>query len=69
MGWIYWFNWASTFAVELTATGTIIQYWDPSLNIAIFVGVFWVLITAINFLPVSFYGEVVFWFSTIVVFS
>lgn len=65
MGWIYWFNWASTFAVELTATGTIIQYWDGSLNIAIFIGVFWVLITALNFLPVSFYGEVEFWFSTI----
>ncbi|KAJ5156364.1 Arginine permease CAN1 [Penicillium capsulatum] len=65
MGWIYWFNWASTFAVELTATGTIIQYWDPTLNIAIFIGVFWVLITALNFLPVSFYGEVEFWFSTI----
>ncbi|KAJ5579643.1 Arginine permease CAN1 [Penicillium hispanicum] len=65
MGWIYWFNWASTFAVELTATGTIIQYWDPSLNIAIFIGVFWVLITALNFLPVGFYGELEFWFSTI----
>ncbi|KAJ5129065.1 Arginine permease CAN1 [Penicillium atrosanguineum] len=65
MGWIYWFNWASTFAVELTATGTIIQYWDPSLNIAIFIGVFWVFITALNFLPVNFYGELEFWFSTI----
>ncbi|KAJ5503740.1 Amino acid permease [Penicillium fimorum] len=65
MGWIYWFNWASTFAVELTATGTIIQYWDPTLNIAIFIGVFWVFITAMNFLPVNFYGEVEFWFSTI----
>jgi amino acid transporter len=65
MGWIYWFNWASTFAVELTATGTIIQYWDPSLNIAIFIGVFWVFITALNFLPVNFYGELEFWFSSI----
>lgn len=65
MGWIYWFNWASTFAVELTATGTIIQYWDPTLNIAIFIGVFWVFITALNFLPVNFYGELEFWFSAI----
>ena len=65
MGWIYWFNWASTFAVELTATGTIIQYWRSDLNIAIFIGVFWVLITALNFMPVGFYGEVEFWFSTI----
>ncbi|OGE52341.1 hypothetical protein PENARI_c010G07051 [Penicillium arizonense] len=65
MGWIYWFNWASTFAVELTATGTIIQYWNADLNIAIFIGVFWVFITALNFLPVNFYGELEFWFSTI----
>ncbi|KAJ5928201.1 hypothetical protein N7466_007157 [Penicillium verhagenii] len=65
MGWIYWFNWASTFAVELTASGTIIQYWREDLNIAIFIGVFWVIITALNFLPVGFYGEVEFWFSTI----
>ncbi|KAJ5547693.1 Amino acid/polyamine transporter I [Penicillium frequentans] len=65
MGWIYWFNWASTFAVELTATGTIIQYWRDDLNIAIFIGVFWVLITALNFMPVGFYGEVEFWFSTV----
>ncbi|KAJ6028363.1 hypothetical protein N7540_003939 [Penicillium herquei] len=65
MGWIYWFNWASTFAVELTATGTIIQYWREDLNIAIFIGVFWVVITALNFMPVGFYGEVEFWFSTI----
>ena len=69
MGWIYWFNWASTFAVELTATGTIIQYWDPTLNIAIFIGVFWVFITALNFLPVNFYGELEFWFSTIKVMT
>lgn len=65
MGWIYWLSWAVTYALELTATGLIIQYWDESLNIAIFIAIFWVIITAINYLPVSFYGEVEFWFSTI----
>ncbi|KAI9927002.1 hypothetical protein ASPWEDRAFT_165370 [Aspergillus wentii DTO 134E9] len=69
MGWIYWFNWASTFAVELTATGMIIQYWDESLSIAIFIAVFWVFITALNFLPVNFYGELEFWFSAIKVIT
>jgi amino acid transporter len=59
MGWIYWFSWAITFALELTATGLIIQYWDPTIQISIFVGVFWALITALNFLPVNFYGELV----------
>lgn len=58
MGWIYWFSWASTFALELTATGLIIQYWDKEINIAIFIAIFWVLITALNFLPVNFYGEI-----------
>lgn len=65
MGWIYWWSWASTFAVELTATGLIIQFWDSDINIAIFIAIFWVVILLLNLLPVSFYGEIEFWFSTI----
>ncbi|KAK3336200.1 putative arginine transporter [Cercophora scortea] len=65
MGWIYWFSWAITFALELTITGLLVQYWDRSLNIGIFIGVFWVFITVCNLLPVSFYGEFEFWFSMI----
>ncbi|EGP87620.1 unnamed protein product [Zymoseptoria tritici ST99CH_1A5] len=65
MGWMYWFSWAITFALELTASGLIIQYWAPDLNIGIFIGVFFVVITALNYLPVSFYGEVEFWFALI----
>ncbi|KAJ5994498.1 Arginine permease CAN1 [Penicillium sp. IBT 35674x] len=64
MGWIYWFSWAITYALELTATGLIIQYWDPTINTAIFIAVFWVVITILNLLPVNFYGEVEFWLST-----
>lgn len=65
MGWIYWFSWAITFALELTASGLIIQYWAPGLNIGIFIGVFWLAISILNFLPVNFYGEVEFYFCTI----
>ncbi|KAF2761959.1 amino acid permease [Pseudovirgaria hyperparasitica] len=65
MGFIYWFSWAITYALELSVAGYIIQYWDPSLNIGIWIGVFWVLFTSINFLPVSFYGELEFWFASI----
>jgi amino acid transporter len=65
MGWIYWFSWAMTYSLELTATGLIVQYWNADLSIGIFIGVFWVVITLINFLPVSFYGEFEFWFSSI----
>ncbi|EPS25388.1 Arginine permease CAN1 [Penicillium oxalicum] len=69
MGWIYWFSWAITFALELTATGLIIQYWDPTINIAIFIGVFWVVMTLLNLLPVKFYGEMEFWFSSVKVIT
>jgi amino acid transporter len=69
MGWIYWFSWAITFALELTASGLIIQYWAPELNIGIFIGVFWFVISAVNVLPVSFYGELEFWFALIKVIT
>lgn len=69
MGWIYWFSWSITFALELTATGLIVQYWEKDVSIAIFVAVFWVVITALNLLPVSFYGEIEFWFSSIKVIT
>ena len=69
MGWIYWFSWAITFALELTASGLIIQYWAPDLNVGIFIGVFWALITAINFFPVSIYGEIEFYFALIKVIT
>jgi amino acid permease len=36
------FSWASTFALELTATGLIIQFWDDTVPMAVFIAVFWV---------------------------
>ncbi|KAF5876758.1 putative arginine protein [Botrytis fragariae] len=69
MGWIYWFSWATTYALELTATGLIIQYWAPQLNVGIFISVFFVVISGVNFLPVSFFGEIEFWFSLIKVIT
>lgn len=69
MGWIYWFSWASTFALELTATGLIIEFWDHSVPITIFIAVFWVMIIIFNLMPVSFYGELEFWFSSVKVIT
>jgi amino acid transporter len=65
MGWIYWFSWAMTFALELTATGIIIQYWNQTIHIAIFIAVFWVFITVLNLFPVNLYGEIEFWLAMI----
>ncbi|RMZ69599.1 arginine permease [Pyrenophora seminiperda CCB06] len=65
MGWIYWFSWSITYALELTAAGLIIQWWDKDLSIGIFITIFWVPITAVNFLPVDIFGEFEFWFALI----
>ncbi|KAF2260789.1 histidine permease [Lojkania enalia] len=65
MGWIYWFSWAITYALELTAAGLIIQWWNSSLNIGIFITIFWVPLTLINFFPVDLFGEFEFWFASI----
>lgn len=69
MGWTYWFSWAITFAVELEAAGLIIQYWAPSLNLGIWIGVFWAVFTALNFLPIRWFGEFEMWFSSLKVIT
>ncbi|OAQ84930.1 arginine permease [Purpureocillium lilacinum] len=65
MGWIYWFSWTITYALELTAAGLIIQYWNESLSIGIWIAVFWVIFTGANFLPIRWFGELEMWFSSI----
>ncbi|KAF2676304.1 hypothetical protein K458DRAFT_492514 [Lentithecium fluviatile CBS 122367] len=69
MGWIYWFSWSLTYALELTAAGIIIQWWNADLSIAIFITIFWVPLTAVNFLSVDMFGEFEFWFSSLKVIA
>uniref|UniRef100_A0A1Y1N8H6 Amino acid permease/ SLC12A domain-containing protein n=1 Tax=Photinus pyralis TaxID=7054 RepID=A0A1Y1N8H6_PHOPY len=65
MGWIYWFSWSITFGLELTAAGLIIQYWTQAVNIGVWIAIFWVIFTAVNFFPVRYFGEMEMWFSSI----
>jgi amino acid transporter len=58
MGWIYWLSWSLTFALELNAAGLIIQYWNKSLSVAIFIAVFWVIFSLINFMPAKIFAEI-----------
>ncbi|OLN85508.1 Arginine permease [Colletotrichum chlorophyti] len=69
MGWMYWFSWSITFALELTAAGVIIQYWNETLSIAIFITIFWVVFTALNFMPIRIFGEIEMWFASIKVIT
>lgn len=68
-GYMYWFNWAITYAVEISVIGQVIQYWTKAVPLAAWIGIFWVAITLANFFPVRFYGEVEFWVASIKVIA
>ena len=62
-GWNYWFSWVTTFALELSIIGDVIGYWTHAVPLWAWITIFFVVLTALNLLPVSFYGEIEFWMS------
>lgn len=52
---------------NLTAASLVLQYWVPreKVNPGVFIAVFLVVIVAINYFGVSFFGEFEFWLSTL----
>jgi amino acid transporter len=67
MGWNYALNWLVVLPFELIVAGATIAFWTdpedtghPSVNIAVFITIFLVLVVAINFFGVRGYGEVEF---------
>lgn len=68
-GYLYWFSWCVTFAMELTVMGQLIRYWTDKLPLTVWIVFFWVLITCANMFPVKYYGEVEFWVSSLKVIS
>lgn len=68
-GYMYWFSWCITFALELSVVGQIIQYWTSAVPLGAWIIIFWVILTSSNLVPVKFYGEVEFWIASIKVIS
>lgn len=56
-GWNFWYTMAISVPAELSAAATLIQFWDSSTNPAVFITVFLVVIVALNFCGIRFYGE------------
>ena len=56
---------------QLTAAALVIQYWVPreKVNPGVFIAVFLVVIVAINYLGIKFFGEFEFWLSSIKVLT
>ena len=65
MSYNYWFNWAITAAVDLSASALIMHSWVPEISFLMWSLIFFVLVVGLNFISVGFYGESQYWFSGI----
>ncbi|KAI8638955.1 amino acid permease-domain-containing protein [Parasitella parasitica] len=65
LGWNYWYNWAVTVAVELTAGSMVMAFWLPNFPSAVWSVVFLALILSLNLFSVKGYGEAEYWFALI----
>ncbi|MGA8941645.1 MAG: amino acid permease [Thermoactinomyces sp.] len=63
LGWNYWYNWAITIAVELSAGALIMKYWFPDVPGIVWSACFLALMFGLNVLSVRGYGESEYWFS------
>ncbi|KAI8659067.1 Amino acid permease [Fusarium sp. Ph1] len=60
-GYLYWYSLGILVPYELTAVALLVEYWDPSVNPAVWMTILLVIIVSLNFLPVQWFGEVEFW--------
>ncbi|KAF2454953.1 histidine permease [Lineolata rhizophorae] len=63
-GWLYFYSLGILVPYEITAAALVIEYWNPPVNIAVWITIMLVVIVGLNALPVRFYGETEFWFAS-----
>ncbi|KAH8807280.1 amino acid permease [Xylogone sp. PMI_703] len=56
-GWNFWYTMTITVPAEISAAATLVQFWNDSVNPAVWITVFLVFIVVINFCGVKLYGE------------
>ena len=64
-GWNYWYAYAMLVGAEAVAAGLIIDYWNPPVNIAVWMTIVLLVMLLLNILAVSLFGEAEFWFASI----
>ncbi len=69
LGWLYWFGWAVTVALELLSSGQLMHRWFPHSPIWIWSALFAILLFLMNALSARAFGESEFWFSSIKIFA
>lgn len=63
LGWLYFYSLGILVPYEITAAGLVIEYWNPPVNIAVWITIMIIVIVGLNCFPVRFYGETEFWFA------
>jgi arginine/ornithine permease len=69
IGWLYWFGWAVTVALELVSMGILMQRWFPDSSIAMWCMLFALILFTVNALSVRIFAETEFWFASIKVMT
>ncbi|KAF8516104.1 amino acid permease [Hysterangium stoloniferum] len=69
MGWNYWYNWIIVLPAELSAASVLINYWNKTVNDAVWVTIFFIVVVVINLLGAGVYGECEFIFASIKVLT
>ncbi|KAI8634756.1 amino acid permease [Xylariaceae sp. FL1651] len=66
LGWVYWLKYIILPPNQLTAASLVLQFWLPRtrVNPGVWIAIFLVLIVAINYFGVRFFGEFEFWLSS-----
>jgi arginine/ornithine permease len=65
VGWLYWFGWAVTVALELLSSGMLMQRWFPGSPVWMWCAIFGAVLFLLNALSARAFGETEFWFSSI----
>jgi lysine-specific permease len=65
LGWNYWYNWAITIAVEISAGALVMKFWFPDSPSLLWSALFLAIMFGLNYLSVKGYGESEYWFSII----
>lgn len=65
LGWNYWYQFAIGVPIEISAAALVIDYWPNAVSSAVWITVLFVVILAVNCLPVRVYGELEFFLGSI----
>jgi len=55
LGWEYTIQWLTILPFELTAAGLTIKFWNETINVGVWIAIFLVALTAIQFFGVRGY--------------